>query len=270
MLTGVSNGTKKNGDLYFRSSITYKGKHISLGSYITELDAHKAYKEAQDILDLASTISLYHYNNKNLLSYDKWVILMNFRDHNIYFKTPIYLVKQYFEYHLSPSHILKFDVDDLFYYAHHKIMKRGGHYFVADYGMQINVLSRYGIKNYAVLNIDYIHKNGDPYDYRYSNIHIINRYHGVFWSKHKGVYLYIAKIHINGNFIIGRYQTEIEAAIAYNKAANLLQRKGTTKNYQQNYLDEMDEIQYASLYQKIRISNKLLTYIQELDNKTIR
>ena len=34
-------------------------------------------------------------------------------------------------YYLSPSHVLKFDPDDLFYYSSHKIMRRGNHYFVA-------------------------------------------------------------------------------------------------------------------------------------------
>ena len=29
-------------------------------------------------------------------------------------------------------------------------MKRGGHLFVAEYGMQTSVLSRYGIRSYAV------------------------------------------------------------------------------------------------------------------------
>ena len=44
-------------------------------------------------------------------------------------------------------------------------MKRGGHLFVADYGMQINIMSRYGIKNYAVLGKDYRFINEDTYDY---------------------------------------------------------------------------------------------------------
>lgn len=35
-------------------------------------------------------------------------------------------------------------------------MRRGGHLFVADYGMQVNILNRYGIKNYAVKDKDYI------------------------------------------------------------------------------------------------------------------
>ena len=45
---------------------------------------------------------------------------------------------------------LKFDIDDLFYYSSHKILKRQGHLYVNDYGMQITILNRYGIKNYGV------------------------------------------------------------------------------------------------------------------------
>lgn len=74
---------------------------------------------------------------------------MNFRDNGVYIKTPIYLRRNYFEYFLSPTLILKFDIDDLFYYSSHRIQKRGGHLFVSDYGMQYNILSRYGIKSHG-------------------------------------------------------------------------------------------------------------------------
>ena len=34
-LPGVFQAKKKNGSLYYRSSLTYRAKHISLGSYDT-------------------------------------------------------------------------------------------------------------------------------------------------------------------------------------------------------------------------------------------
>ena len=34
-------------------------------------------------------------------------------------------------------------------------MRRNEHYFVADYGMQVTILNRYGIRNYGVLGKDY-------------------------------------------------------------------------------------------------------------------
>ena len=48
VLPGVFIAQKKNGDIYYRSSITYRMKHISLGSYANESDAHAAYEEAKD------------------------------------------------------------------------------------------------------------------------------------------------------------------------------------------------------------------------------
>ena len=50
MLKGVYTANKKDGTLYFRSSITYRKKHISLGSYESEIEANKAYLEAEKIL----------------------------------------------------------------------------------------------------------------------------------------------------------------------------------------------------------------------------
>lgn len=258
LLPGVFSASKKDGTQYFRASITYRNKHVSLGSFSTELDAHEAYKEASNIIN-DPTIQIDHYNQKHhLLAFPKWVTLINFRDHGMYFKTPIYLKEKYFLYYLSHNQILKFDVDDLFYYSTHTIMQRGGYLFVADYGMQVNIASRYGIKNFAVKGRDYLFKNGDDTDYRYGNIEIINRYYGVSRISHG--FLYEAKIHLNGDYIIGRYKSEIEAAVAYNKAVLLLRDKKITKNFQLNYIEGLDEISYASLLHKVRISNKLRQY----------
>jgi hypothetical protein len=46
-LPGVFMARKKDHSVYYRSSITVREKHISLGSYPTELEAHLAYKEAR-------------------------------------------------------------------------------------------------------------------------------------------------------------------------------------------------------------------------------
>lgn len=258
MLPGVFKAVKKNGEIYYRSSITYNNKHISLGSYSLESEANQAYLTAAEILNGSQTIE--DYETLPALPFDKWVILINVRDNGIYFKNPIYLKKRYFIYYINKKILLKFDIDDLFYYAHHKIMKRGGHLFVSDYGMQVTILSRYGIKNYAVADRDYRFSNGDSTDYRYGNVEIINRYHGVTKSTKNGIPVYTAKIHINGDYIIGRYSTEIEAAIAYNKAARLVQEKGITKDFPENYINEIDEIEYARIYHGIRVSKRLRNY----------
>lgn len=256
-LPGVYQAKKADNTIYYRSSITYRNKHISLGSFSTELTAHKAYEEASMLL--SSSTSLEHYEKQaSFLSFKKWVVLINFRDNHMYIKTPIYLFHRYFIYYLDSSYFLKFDVDDLFYYSTHSIIKRGGHLFVSDFGMQVNILSRYGIKNFAVMNKDYRFANGDNTDYRYANIEIINRYHGVSRIQNKGLPLFLAKIHINGDYIIGRYSSDVKAAIAYNKAANFLASSGCSKNFPYNYIDSISSEEYHSIYQKISISKNLI------------
>lgn len=258
-LPGVFVVTKTDGTSYYRSSITHKNKHISLGSYNTEQEAAKAYEEARKLLSSPS-VTINNHSTRNHLPFEKWVSLVNFRDNGIYSKTPIYITTNYFLYYFSKEEQFKFDVDDLFYYSKHKIQRRGGHLFVAEYGMQVNILSRYGIKNFAVEGRDYRFVNGDTSDFRYRNIEIINKYHGVFQIQEKGLFIYLVKIHVNGNYLVGKYATEAEAAVAYNKAATLLQEQGVKKNFPKNYVMELNEIEYASLYNKVSISKKIRNY----------
>jgi hypothetical protein len=260
-LEGVLPSTKKSGERYYRSSITYKSKHISLGGYPTAELAHQDYKTARSLLQTDSTLTLTDYRSDLILPFEKWVILLNFRENKLYIGTPIYIRYKYFYYYLSPDHILKFDLDDLFYYSSHKIMCRGKHYFVADYGMQVNIASRYGIKNYGVEGVDFIFINGDSTDFRRENIEIRNVYHGVRKEIKGSKSVYCARIHIRGNYQIGTYQTDIEAAIAYNKAIDILQKKGVTKQYTPNYIENLSAREYADIYSRIRISPKLLSYV---------
>lgn len=257
MLAGVYLAKKKDNTIYYRSSITYKNKHISLGSYVTEEDAHMAYLEAGKIIEDLSISIISYSSKKNILSFEKWICLLNFRDNNIYIKTPIYIRKNYFSYFYSPKIELKFDFDDLFYYSSHKIMKRQGHLFVSDYGMQVNILSRYGIKNYSVIGRDYTFANKDCYDFRYENIIIINQYYGVEKKSKNSCDIFISKIHLNGNIIIGNYSSEIHAAIAYNKAVDVLKSQGIDRNYQINYIENLSAREYAEIYSQISISPKL-------------
>ena len=174
MLAGVYIATKKDHSVYYRSSLTYRSKHISLGSFVSETEAHTAYLAALQLLE--SVISVDDaLLTPSLLSFEKIVMLINFRDNNMYIPNPIYLRKNYFSYYLAADRELKFDIDDLFYYSSHKILKRQGHLYVNDYGMQITLLSRYGIKSHAVCDRDYRFVNGDKNDFRYSNIEVINR-----------------------------------------------------------------------------------------------
>ena len=255
-LAGAFKAQLKNGKYYYRSSVTYRNKHISLGSYDTEDKAHNAYRVAKEIIS-NNSITIDAYRTDTALDFDKFVTLINFRDNNVYIKNPIYLEKSYFQYYLTPSMVFKFDIDDLFYFASHKISRRNGHLWVADYGMQVNLYSRYGIKPHAVLNRDYRFINGDRYDFRYDNIEIINRYTGVYAVKRSVYTKYSARILVNGLYTIGTYDTEIEAAIAYNQAADSIRKARPGKNFRQNYIESLSAREYAMMYIKVPISDRI-------------
>jgi hypothetical protein len=257
-MKGVFKAYKKNGEAYFRSSITYKNKHISLGSFDNSRLAHKAYLEACEIL-FKKRYKLEDYNKSKILSFEKWVILCNYRDNGYYFGNPIYLHKYYFSYFLSPDIELKFDTDDLFYYASHKIHQKGGYFYVNDFGIQQNILTRYGIRNFAVKGIDYRFKNGDEYDFRHYNIEVINPYYGVRREYRRGRMVFVARINIYGTWTIGCYSSPINAAVAYNKAVDFVVSHGiSSKSYIKNYIDELNAHDYKEIYEKIKISKRLL------------
>ncbi|MDE5930859.1 MAG: hypothetical protein K2H40_00020, partial [Lachnospiraceae bacterium] len=132
-----------------------------------------------------------------------------------------------------------------------------------DYGMQINIMNRYGIKNYAVPGKDFRFINGNTNDYRYENIEILNAYHGVSSFRKNGRILYKTKIHVKGNYTVGVYHTEEEAAIAYNKAIDFLKKAGVKKAYTPNYMEGMSPAAYADLYTAIQISPKIEHYLSE-------
>ena len=253
---GVYSTKLKDGTPSYRASITYNGKHISLGSFSDKKNAAAVYKEAAKILSDKS-ISISSYKDSLHIPYGKFVCLLNFRDKGMYIANPIYLEKKYFTYHIAPDYALKFDIEDLFYYSSHKIMKRGNHLFVADYGSQLSLLSRYGIQSYSVKGRDYQFVNDDPTDFRYDNIIILNRYRGVRQFAENGFVRYKAVIHVRSNYVVGNYNSEAEAAIAYNKAADILKRNGIVKNYPQNYVEDLSPSQYADIYLKLKISPRI-------------
>jgi len=261
-LPGVFQAKKKDGSIYYRASITFHSKHISLGSFPTEAQAGQAYKEAKLLLEDSNILTPDDYPSDSyaVLSFAKWISLLNFKNNGFYIKTPIYLQSNFFSYYLSPTDVLTFDADDLFYYSNHSIMRRGNHLFVAEYGMQTNIHSRYGIKNFARLGIDYRFVNGDTNDFRYSNIEIFNSYHGVTCRNQGTAKIYTAKIHIHGDYVVGTYPTEIEAAVAYNKAADILHKKKCKKKFEKNYIEKLDSKEYHKLYDSISISKKIIDY----------
>ena len=253
---GVYRTQKKNGETYYRSSFTFRNRHISLGSFETEKDAHDAYRDALRLCR-SDNLTIREYNpHRFTIPFEKYVSIINFRDNDVFFANPIYLQERYFEYYFTKELYYKFDIDDLFYYAGHKIVKRGNHLFVADYGMQVNLLSRYGIKSHAVLDRDYRFINNDRTDFRYENIEVINPYIGVQKTQKKGQTVYKASILVNGTFVIGYYDDAETAAIAYNKAADRLEGR-FGRHYRQNYIESLSPREYADLYAKTVISARL-------------
>jgi hypothetical protein len=280
MLPGVYQATKKDGTVYYRAGITYKRKHISLGSFPTEQEASEAYCVAAGILNGEITLDelLAAFEKKDVeteacgwfpVAFDKCISLINFRDNHRYSGSPIYMRKNYFSYFLSPHEELKFDIEDLFYYATHKIMRRQGHLYVNEYGMQTTILNRYGIKDYAVYKRDYDFANDDPTDFRYANIIVINRYHGVTEFDHRGEKRYRVKIHIKGNYTVGTYSTAEKAAIAYNKAVDLAKKAGYNRNFPQNFIETISASEYADLYRGIKISPKYLAFLERNAPKSL-
>ncbi len=266
MLPGVYLGKKKDGSIYYRASITYKKKHISLGSFQSEEEAFNAYLDAEKLVkDMSLTVNS-DYSSYSL-PFNKIITLLNFRDNDLYFKTPIYVYPNYFEYYLGPELALKFDSDDLFYYSGRTISVRKGHLFVADYGMQVTLLSRYGVKNYAIKDKDYRFVNGDDSDYRYSNIEVLNPYYGVEKVVHRNRTAYKVVLHIRSNYVIGYYEDEIKAAIAYNKAVDMAKKHGIKKAYPTNFVDGISNQKYASVYSAVKLPESFLQALLKLEKK---
>lgn len=252
---GVYIAQKKNGEIYYRASFTYKNKHISLGSFEDEKSAHRAYECANSLVQ--SDAGIDDYIDGFPISFEKYVVIVNFRDNNIYLSNPIYVRKRYFSYYLSQYEEMKFSIDDLFFFMSHKILRRGAHLYVNDYGMQFSLRQRYGIKNYAVENKDFRFFNDDPLDYRYENIEVVNKYQGVDNCIHRGKNAFKARIHVNGDIVIGYYDDAIKAAIAYNKAVDILKKNGSTRNYAVNYIDNISGKIYADIYSGIEINDNI-------------
>ena len=249
-LPGVYTARRKDNSIYYRASLTCRNKHISLGSFNDRAKAHQAYLEASGLLSDPSA-GIDSYTDEASLPFEKWVVLCNFRDNEVYIPNPIYVRPKLFYYFFAPEDFYIFSREDLFYYSAHKIQRRGSHCFVSDYGSQINILSRYGIHAHSVPGRDYRFLNGNTQDMQYSNIEVLNPYHGVIGGDAAG---YTARIHINGYVTVGSYENAIIAAIAYNKAADICSEAGMNRQYPMNYIDGLSAKSYADIYTSLTIS----------------
>lgn len=256
--SGVFMDKKKNGEVIYRSSIYYKKKHISLGSFRREADARDAYLLAGDLLTRTPRMRLEDYDQTSPLSFSKWVCLINFRDTGRYWRTPVLVRGESFSYYIAPGYRLTFDLTDLPFFGTHAITRRGRHLCVTTDGRQVGILTRFGIHPYAVRERDYTFLDGNPRNLRRDNIQILNRWHGVRKEQRLGMPVYAARIHVNGDLLIGRYPTEEEAAIAYNKAADLLKEAGYLIDFPRNQLSELDDFDRERIYTLVKISERIL------------
>jgi 3-isopropylmalate/(R)-2-methylmalate dehydratase large subunit len=133
--------------------------------------------------------------------------------------------------------------------------------------MEEGLLGRYGIKTHAVNGRDFCFVNGDENDFRYSNLKIINPYFGVERIDKNRTEHYKVRIHIHGNITVGNYTNAIDAAIAYNKAVDLAHQAGISKNFPENYIEELSASSYADIYQQISLSPTYLSYLKGLPRK---
>ncbi|MCR5526861.1 MAG: hypothetical protein K6F39_05700 [Lachnospiraceae bacterium] len=261
-MIGVYKTKKLDGSTYFRASITYKNKHISLGSSSDENTAFEMYKTAADLL--YSTVTIDDHTENSPLNFSMWVVLINFRDNGVYFKNPIYLKKRFFLYYLNKDTVLKFDTDDLFYYSQHRIQARGGHLFCENYGTQVSLGSRYGIRPFAVKSRDYRFINDDDTDFRYHNIEIINQYYGVEKDSRRIPPVYKARITVRSVYTLGIYETEEAAAIAVNKAIDMLSKTTLRKKSRvPNYIDTLPASKYADIYSSIELPERFMKLIND-------
>ena len=65
-LPGVYSAQKKDGTIYYRASLTYRNKHISLGSYDTAVIANQAYLEGLELLT-SSVLDINNYSSSKTL-----------------------------------------------------------------------------------------------------------------------------------------------------------------------------------------------------------
>ncbi len=243
--------SQKNAIMRYKVYLLHQSKKIYLGLYSTKELAENALHEATCVME--NPIDVTHYTC-SFISYKKFISLCNFRDRHVYIKNPIYIYDNYFCYYLSQDVVLTFDMKDLFFFSTYKVCKRGNYLYMQDSITQQSILTRFGIPPHSVYGVDYQFKNGCMYDFRRDNLEIINSYKGVTRRQIKDKLIYVAKIFVHQNIIIGHYTSELEAAIAYNKAIDILLEKGIQRDYIKNSIPYLTLSEYNEIYNKLAIS----------------
>lgn len=247
--------TKQSGDtVKYRVYYMYQSKKIYIGIYETSEKAQEVYAWVDT--KMSSGFSLEDYLGSPI-AFDKFITLLNFKNNGAYFSVPIYIFPDHFKYYLSEDFYMIFSLKDLFFISNYKIHKRGQYLYINIGTRQENLLKRFGISNHATYGVDYLMHNGNRYDLRRENIHILNHYKGVQYEDKYHTKTYVARIRTTQYLVIGHYDSELLAAIAYNKAVDYLEKSSSSCSYEKNEFPFLTRQEYQSLYDKVEVSKRL-------------
>lgn len=240
----------------YRVYYLHKTKKIYIGLYNTYEEALLAYNFVEKLF--TNHLSLDDYVSHYPIAFEKFIACINFRDNHMYFKTSIYVHSDHFKYYISPDLYLIFDLKDLLYFSTKRIHKRGDYLYTYIGDQQENILKRFGFNKSMTYLKDYTFINGNRYDFRRKNIHVINHYYGVSLETKYNKPTYVTRITINRRIlVVGHYASEMLAAIAYNKALDLVTTSLKEHNYSKNNFPFLTRQEYDSLYESLPISKRL-------------
>ncbi|MGL4738283.1 MAG: hypothetical protein ACRCW2_12610 [Cellulosilyticaceae bacterium] len=232
----------------------YKSKKIYIGIFVSELQAQKAYDYCHHILDHTLTLEDFI---PGIIDFKKWISLINLRDHGVWINQPIYLYETFFKYFLEEKIVLTFDLKDLFFFSTSKISKRGNYLFTTNRHSQSSILTRFGLPPKSTYGKDYEFANGDRYDFRRTNLIIHTHYQGVSCKRSTNKCLYTTRIYHHKPIVVGHYESEVTAAIAYNKAIDTLMTMGVSREYTPNTIPYLTHSEYQAIYEGIRLTPRL-------------
>ncbi|MGL4345591.1 MAG: hypothetical protein ACRCTE_10360 [Cellulosilyticaceae bacterium] len=244
----------KNNFTQYTVYYLYKSKKIYIGIYNSEIEAQEAYNYTNRVFREGISIETY---SPGRIAFQKFITLVNFRDHGMFINHPIYVCSGYFKYFFSEEVYLILDLKDLFYFSTYKIYRRGHYLYTSSSHSQQSILTRFGITPKSTYGKDYMFVNGNRYDLRRENIIVLNHYHGVSCKIKDDKPLYTTRIYHEKNIVVGHYTSEIQAAIAYNKAAHILLERGVCRTYPLNTIPYLTQSEYDSLYVSLSLSPRL-------------
>ena len=240
----------------YRAYYLYKSKKIYIGLYNNYEEALLSYNFIDELF--RSSLSIDAFKETLPISFEKFIRCLNFRDSNIYIKTPIYIYKDHFKYYFSPDFYLIFDLRDLVYFSTNKIHKRGEYLYTYIGDHQESILKHFGFTKKMTYQTDYQFVNGNRYDFRRTNMKVTNHYTGVFYEMKYNKPTFVTRIFTDKYLVVGHYETEIQAAIAYNKAIDLLSNKPFAHKYHKNTIPFLTHLEYEQIYENIPISKRLV------------